>query len=72
MYELPDQSRLLISEEMYKFPEYLFEPSEGFEGLDRALELSLEKIDSDYRKELVQNIILIGGTSSTVNIVERL
>lgn len=38
---------------MYKYPEFLFEPSEFFDGLDKSLELSLEKIDSDYRKELV-------------------
>ncbi|CAD8203358.1 unnamed protein product [Paramecium octaurelia] len=70
-YELPDQTKLLISEEMYKYPEFLYEPTENFEGLDKALETSLEKIDSDYRKELVQNVILIGGASCTVNMVER-
>lgn len=56
---------------MYKYPEFLFEPTEYFEGLDKALETSLEKIDSDCRKELVQNVILIGGASCTVNMVER-
>ncbi|KAM3140792.1 hypothetical protein pb186bvf_007019 [Paramecium bursaria] len=72
VFELPDQTKLEISVESYTYPEIIFEQSENFEGLDRAIELSLEKIDPDYRKELIQNIIMIGGVSLTTNMIERM
>lgn len=53
-------------------PEQLFEKSPSFDGIDRMVESCLEKIDSDYRKELISNIILIGGVTTTQNFFERL
>jgi actin-related protein len=36
------------------------------------IEMCLEKVDNDYKKELIQNIILIGGTTATNNFFDRL
>jgi len=36
------------------------------------IEMCLEKVDNDYKRELVQNIILIGGNTGTNNFFERL
>jgi actin-related protein len=63
VYELPDKQKLEVSKEMYTVPEQMFEKSATFDGVDRMVELCLEKIDNDYRKELVSNIVLIGGTT---------
>ena len=48
---------------MYAVPEMVFEKQENynFDGIDKMIENSLDKIDNEYKKELIQNIVFIGG-----------
>ena len=73
MYEVPELlftknvNKLIFSFFISKYQPYI-----NFEGIDRMIEMCLEKVDNDYKKELIQNIILIGGTTATNNFFDRL
>lgn len=45
---------------------------EGFKGIQHLVSQSLEKCDTDQRKELIPNIQLVGGGSSFPTAPERL
>lgn len=74
IYDLPDQQKIEISREIYTIPELIFQENEylNYRGLMSLIEMSFEKIDIDYRRELSQNIVFVGGNSLLYNLIERL
>ena len=73
IYELPDKTPLEIGREIYSIPELIFQENEyiNYRGLVGLVEQAFEKVDTDYKRELSQNIIVIGGNSLTNNLIER-
>lgn len=74
VYELPDKSLMEISKEIFTIPEILFshDATGGFKGLHKMIEQSVEKIEIETRKELLSNIIVVGGNCLLHNFIERL
>jgi len=74
-YELPDKKIAVLSKEIYAIPESLFQPSPTvpeWKGLHHLVKESLEKTDIEVRKEILSNIIIVGGCSLMQNMIERL
>jgi len=74
-YELPDKKIVVLSKEIYTIPEALFQPSPTvpeWKGLHHLVKESLEKTDIEVRKEILSNIIIVGGCSLMQNMIERL
>ncbi|KAL0490052.1 actin [Acrasis kona] len=74
-YELPDGTRIAVSDELYKCPEALFRPTlMGIEGMGvhECIFQAVQKCDIDIRKELQGNIVLSGGTTLFTGFEERL
>ncbi|XP_066384321.1 actin-related protein 4-like [Miscanthus floridulus] len=85
-YELPDGQIIEVGADRFKVPDILFNPSlsqtirgiDGFadstsvRGLQRMVIDSVNKCDIDIRKELFSNILLSGGSSSILQLKERL
>lgn len=74
-YELPDGNVLNVSDQAFRAPEMLFQPSHaGFElpGIHQTIYDSIMKCDVDIRKNLYSNIVLSGGTTMFPGISERL
>ena len=74
VYELPDKTLMEISKEIFTIPELLFSSDNivGFKGLHKMIEQSVEKIEIETRKELLSNIIVVGGNCLLHNFIERL
>jgi len=74
-YELPDGQVITISNERFRCPEAIFQPSLlGMEscGIHETIYNSIMKCDVDIRKELFANIILSGGNTMSPGIVDRI
>ena len=74
-YKLPDGKNITIKHLTIKCPEILFRPSlinKSGVGLSSLFIQSIEKCDMDIKEELLNNIILTGGTSQMHNLKERL
>ncbi|GJN09341.1 hypothetical protein PR202_ga27341 [Eleusine coracana subsp. coracana] len=85
-YELPDGQTIEVGADRFKIPDILFNPSlsqtipgiDGFadsisvRGLPRMVIDSINRCDVDIRKELFSNILLSGGSSSILQLKERL
>lgn len=85
-YELPDGQTIEIGADRFKIPDILFNPSlaltipgiDGFpvatsvRGLPQMVLESINKCDSDIRRELFSSILLAGGSSSMQQLKERL
>eukprot|EP00191_Tetraselmis_sp_GSL018_P005574 CAMPEP_0177603596 /NCGR_PEP_ID=MMETSP0419_2-20121207/15605_1 /TAXON_ID=582737 /ORGANISM="Tetraselmis sp., Strain GSL018" /LENGTH=415 /DNA_ID=CAMNT_0019097395 /DNA_START=48 /DNA_END=1292 /DNA_ORIENTATION=+ len=87
-YELPDGQEIQVGIERFKVPEVLFNPSiitsfQGLEplktedgaevsGLPQMVLESINKCDVDVRKDLVNGVVLTGGTSCLHQLRERL
>jgi actin, other eukaryote len=74
-YELPDGHIVRIGSECFRAPEVLFKPSLiGLElhGIHETIYSSIMNCDIDIRRELLNNIVLSGGSTMFVNIHERL
>ncbi len=73
IFELPDRQQIEISKEIYTIPELIFQENEyiNYRGLVGLVEQSFEKVETDYKRELSQNIIFIGGNSLVNNLIER-
>ncbi|KAF0924538.1 hypothetical protein E2562_010178 [Oryza meyeriana var. granulata] len=85
-YELPDGQTIEVGADRFKIPDILFNPSlsqtipgvDGFadsmsvRGLPRMVIDSVNRCDVDIRKELLSSILLSGGSSSILQLKERL
>ncbi|EEH54754.1 actin, flagellar inner arm intermediate chain [Micromonas pusilla CCMP1545] len=74
-YELPDGQVITISDERFRCPEVLFNPSIiGMEsvGIHETTYNSIMKCDVDIRKDLYSNIVLSGGTTMFPGIADRM
>ncbi|KAG8086743.1 hypothetical protein GUJ93_ZPchr0010g7718 [Zizania palustris] len=85
-YELPDGQTIEVGADRFKIPDILFNPSlsqtipgvDGFadsmsaRGLPRMVIDSVNRCDVDIRKELLGSILLSGGSSSILQLKERL
>jgi actin-like protein 6A len=85
-YELPDGQTIEVGADRFKIPDILFNPYlsqtipgvEGFgdstsiRGLPRMVLDSVNRCDVDIRKELLSSILLSGGSSSILQLKERL
>ncbi|KAL4494990.1 hypothetical protein ABPG72_015690 [Tetrahymena utriculariae] len=74
IFELPDKQKLEILNEMFEVPELLFNPipEENFMGLQDLIKQSIERVDAENRRELLNNIMVVGGNSMIPNLIERL
>ncbi|KAM0905147.1 hypothetical protein ACQ4PT_017580 [Festuca glaucescens] len=85
-YELPDGQTIEVGAERFKIPDILFNPylsqtipgvdgfgdSTSIRGLPRMVLDSVNRCDVDIRKELLSSILLSGGSSSILQLKERL
>jgi len=73
-YTLPDGSTIKLSEERFKVPELLFNPSMELEEdpLPQAMMDVIEDCDIDIRPDLLNNIFLSGGSSMFPNLKARI
>jgi len=74
-YELPDGQVITISNERFRCPEVLFQPSfvgKEDEGVHVLTYNSIMKCDIDIRKDLYGNIVLSGGSTMFNNIDKRM
>ena len=74
-YELPDGNFISISNERFRCPEALFQPSflgMNKDGIHQSLYNTLIKCDADVRKDLYANIVLSGGSCMFNGIAERM
>jgi len=74
-YELPDGQVITISNERFRCPEVLFNPSmvgKEDEGVHVLTYNSIMKCDIDIRKDLYGNIVLSGGSTMFPGIADRM
>ncbi|XP_051189571.1 actin-related protein 4 [Lolium perenne] len=85
-YELPDGQTIEVGADRFKIPDILFNPylsqtipgvngfgdSTSIRGLPRMVLESVNRCDVDIRKELLSSILLSGGSSSILQLKERL
>ena len=74
-YELPDGQVITVSNERFRCPEALFQPSFlGMEsaGIHQTTYNSIMKCDIDIRKDLYANIVLSGGSTMFPGIADRM
>ncbi|KAH8836084.1 actin actin-like protein, partial [Flagelloscypha sp. PMI_526] len=74
-YELPDGRVINIGNERFRVPEAVFQPNllgKESTGIDSTLYESINKCDSDIRKDLYGNVILSGGNTMYPGITDRL
>jgi len=75
IYELPDGESLTISNQRFRCPEALFNPSLvniNDKGIHELAFNSIMKCDADVRKDLYSNLIISGGSSMFGGLSERL
>ena len=70
-YELPDGTKILLKEEYFKAPEFLFSPEKNKkifsitqDGIHKICHYSIMSTESEIRKDLYENIFLSGGNTS--------
>jgi len=74
-YELPDGSHLTIGNERFRAPEALFHPyllGLDIDGADDMTYKSILICDKDYKRDLLSNVVLSGGTTMCPGFNERL
>ena len=82
-YELPDGQVVTFTNERFRCPEALFQPSNGIhknaynsvkkcDGIHESTYNSIRKCDVDIRKDLYGNIVLSGGTTMFDGIADRM
>ncbi|MES1909043.1 MAG: hypothetical protein MHM6MM_001855 [Cercozoa sp. M6MM] len=74
-FELPDGSRLTLRDERWRACELLFNPTQVGQdayGVNDLLSSALSVCPLDERRELLQNVILTGGTTLLDGFAERL
>lgn len=74
-YELPDGHIIMVSNERFRCPEVLFQPSlvgKESKGIQTHLFDTVMNCDIDLRKDFFYNIVLSGGTTMFPGMNERL
>jgi len=74
-YELPDGQVITIGNERFRCPEGLFQPSvlgRESSGVQEMLYNTIQKVDSNIRKDMFGNIVLSGGSTMFPGIADRL
>ena len=77
-YELPDGQFVTISNERFRCPEALFQPSMTETGSSSSIGIhqltydSIMKCDTGIQKDLFANIVLAGGSTMFPGIAERM
>lgn len=74
-YELPDGQVITVGSERFRCPEVLFQPNlvgRDTRGIHETCFKSIAKCDMDIRKELYGNIVLSGGTTMFLGILDRM
>ena len=74
-YELPDGQVITIGDERFRVPELLFQPSFcGIEspGIHETCFNSVMKCDDDIHRDLYDNILLSGGSTTFPGIADRM
>jgi actin len=74
-FELPDGSFIKVGSPCFRCPEALFKPHQiGIEadGMHEMVCTTVTKCDIDVRRELYNNIVLSGGTTTFAGLPERL
>lgn len=74
-YTLPDGRKISISEERYEAGEAIFDPKlvgKNFVGVHQLVAKSVETLDIEMKKYLLENICLSGGTTQTSGFSQRL
>jgi len=74
-FELPDMSVVTVHNQIIRCPELMFKPSlagKEMMGLHELTKKTIDDCDLDVRKDLLQNIVMSGGTTMFPNMPERL
>lgn len=74
-YELPDGQVIKFGNQQIRVPEVLFKPQmlgKDFQGIHHTSYRCVQKCDIDVRRELLENIILSGGSTMFPGIVDRM
>jgi len=74
-YQLPDGTTISVSVDRFRAPEILFRPSladQEHAGIHENTFNSIMKCDVDIRRELYDNILLVGGSSAFPGMKERM
>merc|ERR1711966_256 len=74
-FELPDMSMVTVRNQIIRCPELMFKPSlagKEIMGLHELTKKTIDDCDMDVRKDLLQNIVMSGGTTMFPNMPERL
>jgi actin-related protein len=75
-YELPDGRLLDLGLERFRIPETLFRPAPGAQSPEPSLPQmvwrAVQACDADLRRDLLQSIVVTGGTSLLTGLTERL
>lgn len=73
-YYLPDGSVVTLNEQQFKCPEALFQPSlldKDLPGVHEMLYQSIMKCDPEIRKDIIDNVVLAGGSTLFPKMKER-
>ena len=73
-YEPPSGSRIMIGEEKHTAPEVLFDPSRNgsqLMGISQALSTSIGRCDKYLRRDLLNNVVISGGSTMFPGMAER-
>jgi actin-related protein len=73
-YELPSGNRLMIGTERWQGTEVLFNPKLGTKdclGLSTSIATSIARCDAFLRRELLQNVVVSGGSTMFPGMAER-
>ncbi|KAK6170054.1 hypothetical protein SNE40_018540 [Patella caerulea] len=74
-YELPGGEIVTVGKERFMCPEVLFQPSideREMVGLHEQLCSAIDSLDSDYRSEMYNNIVLSGGSTLFPGFTDRM
>ncbi|PFX33495.1 Actin, nonmuscle [Stylophora pistillata] len=75
LYMLPDGQSIRVANERFRCPEVLFNPSMlGMDmvGIHESIYNCIKKCDIDIRKDLLENVLLSGGSTMLPGLPERL
>lgn len=74
-YELPDGKVITLGDELFRCPEALFSPyslGKELDGIAETTNLSIQKAGIENRVDMIENILLSGGSTKFQGLKERL